>query len=396
LKFKPQSNAFPAASASVNEIPMVDLRAQFATIEKEIRHAIDEVLAAQVFILGPQLEAFEREMAKYCGSGRAVGVASGTDALLFALRACRVAPGDEVIVPAFTFLATAGAVVAAGARPVFADSDPKTLNIDPESVRSLLTPRTKAILAVHLYGGAADMQSLLELAARHRLALIEDNAQSLGASRAGKKLGSFGACATTSFYPSKNLGAYGDAGMVFTDNQEMAERVAQLRNHGQTGRYVSAEPGWNSRLDEIQAAVLRVKLRHLDRWIAARRKLAARYDQRFAKVPGIRTPASLPSSFHSYYLYTLQIPSDGRNPAARRDHVAQHLASRGIATSVFYPVPLHLQPAYASLGGKTGQLPVAERAAREVLSLPLYPEMTNEQIDCVADSVIEALKRPAD
>ena len=375
---------------------MADLRAQFATIEKEVRHAMDEVLATQIFILGPQLEAFEREMAQYCGLRRAVGVASGTDALLLALRASDLGPGDEVIVPAFTFLATAGAVIAAGARPVFADSQPKTLNVDPESARSLLTPRSRAIIAVHLYGGAAEMEALLELTSRHGLLLIEDNAQSLGASLAGKKLGSFGACATTSFYPSKNLGAYGDAGMVLTDNEELAERVARLRNHGQTARYVSAEPGWNSRLDEIQAAVLRVKARYLDRWIAARRAHAARYNERFAKVPGIRTPATLPNSFHSYYLYTVQIPSEGRNPAARRDHVARHLASQGIASSVFYPLPLHLQPAYASLGGKPGQLPVAERAAHEVLSLPLYPEMTNEQINLVEDSVIAALKSARD
>jgi UDP-N-acetyl-3-dehydro-alpha-D-glucosamine 3-aminotranferase len=396
LKLTPQAKRTSTASATRKEIPMVDLRAQFAAIEKEVRHAIDEVLATQVFILGPQLEALEREMAQYCGSGRAVGVASGTDALLLALRASRVGSGDEVIVPAFTFLATAGAVVAAGARPVFADSDPKTLNIAPESVRSLLTPRTKAIIAVHLYGGPAEMDPLLEIASHNNLLLIEDNAQSLGASLAGKKLGSFSACATTSFYPSKNLGAYGDAGMVFTDSEEMAGRVARLRNHGQTGPYLSAEPGWNSRLDEIQAAVLRVKIRYLDRWIAARRAHAERYGERFANVEGITTPVSLPNSFHSYYLYTVQIPSERRNPAARRDHVAQHLASRGIATSVFYPLPLHLQPAYASLGGKPGQLPVAERAAHEVLSLPLYPEMTNEQIDRVADSVTEALKPAAD
>ena len=375
---------------------MADLRAQFATIEKEVRQAIDEVLAAQIFILGPRIEAFEREMARYCGSRRAVGVASGTDALLLALRGCGVGAGDDVIVPAFTFLATAGAVIAAGARPVFADSDPKTLNIDPESVRALLTPRTKAIIAVHLYGGAADMKSLVELSSRHGLLLIEDNAQSLGATLGGKKLGSFGACATTSFYPSKNLGAYGDAGMILTNSDEIADHVARLRNHGQTGRYVSAEPGWNSRLDEIQAAVLRVKVRYLDRWIAARRAHAARYSERFAKVPGVRPPASLPNSVHSFYLYTVQIPSEGRTSPAKRDLVAQYLASRGIATSVFYPVPLHLQPAYASLGGKPGQLPVAERAAHEVLSVPLYPEMTNQQINRVADSVIEALKSAGD
>jgi len=370
---------------------MADLRAQFATIEKEVRQAIDEVLTGQVFILGPQLAAFEREMAQYCGRRLAVGVASGTDALMLALRATGVGPGDEVILPAFTFLATAGAVVAAGARPVFADSDPHTLNIDSESVRSLITPQTKAIMAVHLYGSAAEMEPLLELASRHQLVLIEDNAQSLGASLGGKKLGSFGACAATSFYPSKNLGAYGDAGMVLTDGDKIAERVVRLRNHGQTGRYVSAEPGGNSRLDEIQAAVLRVKLRYLDRWIAERRAHAARYNQRFANLDGIQTPADKPDAAHSYYLYTVQIVGARSGPAARRDRVAQHLASKGIASSIFYPLPLHLQPAYASLGGKAGQLPVAERAAHEVLSLPLYPEMTNEQIDRVANAVIEAL-----
>jgi dTDP-4-amino-4,6-dideoxygalactose transaminase len=393
LKFNSQPDA-KAAGLSTREIPMVDLRAQFATIEKEVRHAIDEVLTTQIFILGPQLEAFEREMARYCGRRLAIGVASGTDALTLALRACGVGSGDEVILPAFTFLATAGAVIAAGARPVFADSDPKTLNINPESVRTLITPRTKAVIVVHLYGGAAEMNALLELASNHGLVLIEDNAQSLGASLSGKKLGSFGTCAATSFYPSKNLGAYGDAGMILTDNEEVAETVARLRNHGQTDRYVGAEPGCNSRLDEIQAVVLRVKARYLDRWIAARRSHAGRYNQRFTNVNSIRTPSDEPNSVHSYYLYTVQIASEGGpgdNPAARRDHVARHLASRGIASSIFYPLPLHLQPAYASLGGKAGQLPVAERAAHEVLSLPLYPEMTTEQIDRVADSVIEVL-----
>jgi dTDP-4-amino-4,6-dideoxygalactose transaminase len=391
LKSNSQADAKATADAVTKEIPMVDLRAQFSAIEKDVRRAIDEVLSSQVFVLGPQLEAFEREMAAYCGRPLAIGVASGTDALALSLRACGVGPGDEVIVPAFTFLATAGSVIQAGARPVFADSDPETLNINPESVRSLVTKRTRALIAVHLYGSAAEMEALLEIASRHGLPLIEDNAQSLGASLGGKKLGSFGACAATSFYPSKNLGAYGDAGMILTDSDEIAERLVRLRNHGQTGRYVSGEPGWNSRLDEIQAVILRVKLRYLDGWIAARRAHAGRYNQRFAKVDGIKTPADKPNSVHSYYLYTVQIPSEGKNPAARRDHVASHLASRGIASSIFYPLPLHLQPAYLSLGGKMGQLPIAEHAMHEVLSLPLYPEMTHEQLDRVANSVIEAL-----
>lgn len=371
---------------------MADLGLQFALIGEEIRHAIDEVLASQQFVLGPRLEALEGEMARYCERRFAIGVASGTDALTIGLRAAGVGAGDEVILPAFTFLATAGAVIAAGARPVFADSEPKTLNIDPGSVRSVITPRTRAIIAVHLYGGAADIEPLVELASQRGLVLIEDNAQSLGAALNGKKLGSFGAVAATSFYPSKNLGAYGDAGMIFTDSQEIAEHAVRLRNHGQTGRYVSAEPGWNSRLDEIQAAVLRVKARHLDGWIAARRAHAARYGERLAGANGLRPLSARTNSFHSYYLYTIQITSEGPNPAARRDRVARHLATQGIDTSVFYPLPLHLQPAYASFGGKPGQLPVAERAAHEVLSLPLYPEMTNEQIDRVADAVREALR----
>ena len=376
---------------------MLDLRAQFATIVSEIRAAIDQVLTSQQFVLGPQLEAFVREMAQYSERRFGIGVASGTDALALGLRACGVNPGDEVIVPAFTFVATAGAVSAIGARPVFADSDPDTLHIDPESVKSRITPRTRAIVAVHLYGGGAEMESLAELAAQHGLALVEDNAQSLGATQRGRRLGSFGTLAATSFYPSKNLGAYGDAGMIVTDSEEMAARLATLRNQGQTGgqagRYVSVEPGWNSRLDELQAAVLRVKLHHLDDWIRARRVHASHYTQRFRGLEGIRTPLPARGSEHSYYLYTVRIASDGPQPAARRDHVARTLAERGIASSVFYPVPLHLQPLYLALGGKPGDLPVAERAVHEVLSLPLYPEMTIEQIDRVADAVTEALKR---
>jgi len=386
---KPDAATSPNGSA---RIPMADLGLQFAQIGDEIRQAIDEVLASRQFVLGPQLEALEREMAGYCERRFAIGVASGTDALTIGLRAAGVGLGDEVILPAFTFLATAGAVIAAGARPIFADSEPQTLNIDPGSVRSLITPRTRAIIAVHLYGGAADIEPLVELASQRGLVLIEDNAQSLGAALGGKKLGSFSAVAATSFYPSKNLGAYGDAGMVFTDSQEIAERALRLRNHGQTGRYVSAEPGWNSRLDEIQAAVLRVKARYLDRWILARRAHAARYDARLAGVKGLHPLSPRENSFHSYYLYTIRITSQGTDPAARADRVAKHLAAQGIDTSVFYPLPMHLQPAYASFGGKPGQLPVAERAAHEVLSLPLYPEMTNEQIERVADTVREALR----
>jgi len=309
-----------------------------------------------------------------------------------------VGPGDEVIVPAFTFVATAGAVSALGAQPVFADCDARTLTIDPRSVEAVVTSRTSAVIAVHLFGAAADLNALGEVSTQHGLALIEDNAQGLGGTYRGRKLGSIGIVGATSFYPTKNLGGCGDGGMVLTDSEEIAERLAILRNHGQaggqTGRYVSTEAGWNSRLDELQAAVLRVKLRRLDGWLAARGALAARYNARFEKLDGI-CPVEAPAECrHAYHLYTVRVPGDGpSNPAARRDHVRRRLAQQEITTGVYYPVPLHLQPLYASLGGKLGDLPVAERAAQEVLSLPLYPEMSVEQLDRVADAVADALRR---
>jgi dTDP-4-amino-4,6-dideoxygalactose transaminase len=383
LQHAPQSHLEP--------IPMADLRAQFAAIEPEVRAALDQVLASQQFVLGPQLAAFESEMAQYCGLRAAVGVASGTDALLLGLRACGVAPGDEVIVPAFTFVATAGAVSALGARPVFADIEPDTLNLSPQSVAPRITNRTRAIVVVHFGGLPARVEPLLQLAAQHRLPLIEDNAQSLGATYNGRKAGAFGTLAATSFYPSKNLGAYGDAGMILTDSEDLAARLRSLRNHGLTAPGLSSEPGWNSRLDELQAAVLRVKLRHLDRWIQKRRELAALYDKRFAATDDVRAPQTSAGCEHSYYIYTVRIPSTGQDPADRRNRVARHLAERGIASAVFYPIPLHLQPLYAALGGRPGDLPAAERAASEVLSLPLYPEMTVAQLDRVATAVLGAL-----
>jgi dTDP-4-amino-4,6-dideoxygalactose transaminase len=376
-------------------IPMLDLRAQFASIEPEIRAALDEVLASQQFSLGPQGEAFERELAGYSQRRFGVGVASGTDALMLGLRACGVKAGDEVIVPAFTFVATAGAVTALGARPVFADIDPATFNIDPGSAESLVSARTAAIVAVHLFGLGADLDCLCKIAARHNIPLVEDNAQSLGASYRAKKLGSFGQVSATSFYPSKNLGAFGDGGMVLTDSEKIAERLRTLRNHGQKERYVSAEPGWNSRLDEMQAAVLRVKLRHLDKWVRTRQWHASRYTERLQVITGVHPPSAPPEHEHSYYAYTLRIATDPdtRKMGNPRDHTLHHLQKLGIASAVFYPVPLHLQPIYAGLGGKPGELPVAERTCQEVLSLPIYPEITIEQIDRIADAIAEALPR---
>jgi len=393
-------------TASMSEtqakIPMLDLRAQFAAIGEEIRAAMEEVLASQQFILGPQLAALEQEVAQYCGRRYGIGVASGTDALLLALRACGVGPDDEVIVPTFTFIATASVVSLLGARPVFADIDPATFNLDPAEVEAKLTPKTRAVIPVHLCGLPAEMDPILELAARHKLAVVEDNAQAIGASYKGRKTGAMGALGCISFYPSKNLGAYGDAGMIVTDSEEFSQRLRRLRHHGQSQKYWSEELGLSSRLDEIQAAVLRVKLRHLDEWTRARQAHAARYTARLRGVSGVVTPAVPAGCEHVFYQYTVRITGEadaasGSESATTsaipspRDRVRKALAERGIAAAVHYPVPLHLQPLYAGLGYKRGNLPHAERAAEEVLSLPMYPELTPEQIDRVAEAVAAAV-----
>jgi dTDP-4-amino-4,6-dideoxygalactose transaminase len=392
------------ARPSPETIPMLDLRAQYESIAPEIRAAIDDVLAAQQFVLGPQCEAFEQEVARACGTRYGVGVASGTEALELSLHACGVGAGDEVIVPAFTFVATGSAVSTLGARPVFADIEPVTFNLDASQLEMHITPRTRAIVAVHLFGLAADMDPILALAEKHGVPVIEDNAQSIGASYHGRKTGSMGRAGCLSFYPSKNLGAYGDAGMIVTNDEKLATRLRALRNHGQTGRYLSTERGWNSRLDELQAAILRVKLRHLADWTAARQSHARRYDSLLADLPGITLPRVPAGREHVYYLYTISVSgrvaggaaggTTGKNPsgATRSDIVQQRLADRGIASVVYYPVPLHLQPLYASLGGKPGDLRISERACREVLSIPLYPELTPAQIERVAQAVRDALR----
>jgi len=374
-----------ATSSPVPEpIPMLDLRAQFAPIADEIRAALDDVLGSQQFILGPQLAALEQEVAGACGRRFGVGVASGTDALLLGLHACGIGPGDDVIVPTFTFVATAGAVSALGARPIFADIEPRTFNLDPAEIERRMTPKTRAVIVVHLYGLPAEMDAVLEEAARCGLRVIEDNAQAIAASYKGRKTGSFGELGCLSFYPSKNLGAYGDAGMILTDSEEVAARLRRLRNHGQAGKYLSEERGWNSRLDEIQAAVLRVKLRHLDGWKLARQARAGQYTALLGALPSVVTPVAPEGCEHVYYQYTIRVPG--------RDRVQKLLSERGIASTVYYPVPLHLQPLYRALGYKRGDLPAAERAAEEVLSLPIYPELTAEQIQRVSDAVAAALQ----
>ncbi|HLI28477.1 MAG TPA: DegT/DnrJ/EryC1/StrS family aminotransferase [Chloroflexota bacterium] len=369
-------------AAATAPIAFNDLRPQYAALRAELDEAVGRVLQRGWFILGPELEAFEAEFAAYCGARHAVGVGSGTDALHLALRACGVGPGDEVVTVAFTAVPTVNAISLAGARPVFVDVDPTTRTMDPARVEAALTPRTRALLPVHLYGHAADMAPLRELAERRGLWLIEDAAQAHGTRYRGQRTGTLGHLAAFSFYPTKNLGAYGDAGAVVTDDEVLARRLRLLRNYGQTDRYHHQLEGVNSRLDELQAAILRVKLRHLDAWNTARRERAARYT---AALAGLATPREAPWTYHTYHLYVVEVPARAR--------VQQALAAAGIGTLVHYPVPVHLQPAYAHLGVPRGALPVSERLADTVLSLPLYPELPLAEVDRVAAALCEIMAR---
>ena len=375
----------PSHSGPLPEpVPQLDLAAQYAAIGAEIRTAVERVMASQQFVLGREGTALEEEIAALCGVAHGVGLASGTDALILALRACGVQAGDEVLLPPFTFVATGSAVSALGAKPVFADIRPDTYNIDPAEVERRVTPRTRAIVVVHLYGLAADMDPILAFAKTRKLPVIEDNAQAIGASYKGRRTGSLGDAACLSFYPTKNLGAYGDAGMVVTNSPEIAARIRTLRNHGQTGKYLSSEPGWNSRLDEMQAAILRVKLRYLSNWQHARQSHGAEYNRLFSQIPGVMPPL-VPEGFeHVYHQYTIRVEF--------RDALQTFLSERKIGSRVYYPYPLHLQPLYKSLGHKLGDYPHSERAAQEVLSLPMYPELRSEQITRVTEAVAEFLK----
>ena len=368
-------------TSSLDAVPQFDLAAQSAAIGEQVREAIDRVLSSHQFILGKEGAALESEIAHLCGVAHGVAVASGTDALILALRACGVHAGDEVIIPPFTFVATGSAVNAVGARPVFADIRPDTYNIDPSDLPRRITPKTKAIVAVHLYGLAADMDPIRNLARERKLRLIEDNAQSIGARYKGRPTGSLGDVACLSFYPTKNLGASGDAGMIVTNSSETDSRLRTLRNHGQASKYVSSEPGWNSRLDEIQAAILRVKLRHLPAWQRARQAHAAAYSKLLLGIPGIAPPIVPENYEHVFHQYTIRVE--------QRDVLQRALASRNIGSAVYYPVPLHLQPLYSALGHKPGDFPHAEHAAKEVLSLPMFPELRAEQIERVAAAVGE-------
>jgi dTDP-4-amino-4,6-dideoxygalactose transaminase len=372
------------AGPSFEAVPQLDLAAQYASIGGEIRTAVERVMASQQFVLGGEGAALEEEIAKLSGVSHGVGLASGTDALILSLRACGVQAGDEVLLPPFTFVATGSAVSALGAKPVFVDIRPDTYNMDASELERRVTSRTRAIVVVHLYGLAADMDPIMAFAKAHKLPVIEDNAQAIGASYKGRPTGSIGDAACISFYPTKNLGAYGDAGMVVTNSPQIAERVRTLRNHGQTAKYLSTEPGWNSRLDEMQAAILRVKLRHLSDWQRARQSNAAEYTRLLNHIPGVMPPITPDGFEHVFHQYTIRVE--------RRDALQQFLSARKIDNTVYYPHPLHLQPLYASLGHKPGDFPHAERAAQEVLSLPMYPELRKEQIARVVDAIAEFLK----
>ncbi len=364
------------------KIPLIDLVAQYHNIRGEIDQAIHEVLESGTFILGPKVAAFEEAIASYLGLKHAVGVASGTDALLLTLRAYGIGPGDEVIVPAYTFFATAEAVSQSGATPVFVDIDPQTYCIDVTQIEPRLTPRTRAIIPVHLYGHPVDMAPISEMAKKRGLRVIEDNAQALGAEYCGRKTGSLGDVGCLSFFPSKNLGGYGDAGMVVTDDPILAEAVRKLRTHGWQTKYHPEMFGFNSRLDELQAAILQVKLTHLDTWNKRRSEIAARYWTLLADT-GVDLPWEAPYAKHVYHLYNLRVKE--------RRAVKDHLRLSGIASAIYYPLPLHQLEPYRHLGYASGSFPEAEQTAQETLAIPLYPEMVNDQINGVASRVREAL-----
>jgi dTDP-4-amino-4,6-dideoxygalactose transaminase len=364
-------------------VPMVDLKVQYEAIREEIDHAVLGVLQSTQFILGPHGKALEEAIAAYHGVPHAVAVASGTDALHLALIAAGIRPGDEVITTPFTFIATAEAISYVGGVPVFIDIDPVTFNMDVDRLEAAITSKTKAIIPVHLYGQAVDMEPLMATARKHRLTVVEDCAQSFGAEYKGRKTGSFGSLGCFSFFPSKNLGCYGDGGMVITDNADLAEQMRSLRNHGSHVRYYHHRIGFNSRLDEIQAAILRVKFKHIDTYNAKRRQNAMLYN-RILSAAGIRTPIEQKDTIHVFHQYTIRVKN--------RDAVKERLDKGGVTSSmIYYPVPLHLQEAYGSLGMKPGSLPAAEEAAGDVLSLPMYPELTEAQIQTVSEAVTKAI-----
>ncbi|MGQ9813577.1 MAG: DegT/DnrJ/EryC1/StrS family aminotransferase [Candidatus Roseilinea sp.] len=374
----------------MNRIPLVDLKAQYQSIQADIDSAIRRVIETTAFINGPDVQSFEREFAEFCGAKHAIGVASGTAALQLAMLACGVGPGDEVITVSHTFCATAEAIAQLGARPVFVDIDPHTYTIDPSAAERAITSRTKAILPVHLYGLPADMDAIQSIARKHGLVVIEDAAQAHGASYKGRSVGAMGDAACFSFYPGKNLGAYGDAGAVTTNNEAIARAVSALRDHGRAigpdgkrSKYEHDRVGYGERLDTLQAAILRAKLPHLRAWTERRRVIAHRYRE-LLQGSAVGLPVEPPDTRHVYHLFVVRV-SDRRA-------VQDRLAAKGIDTGIHYPIPLHMQKSFAYLGYREGDLPCTEAAAREILSLPIYPELTAQQQDYVAQAILEAVQ----
>lgn len=373
-------------------VPLCDLQAQYRELQPKIEATMSRVLASGQVILGPDVAALEEEIAHYCGVGYGIGCASGTDAILLALSALGIGAGDEVILPPFTFFATAGAVCRTGARPVFADIDAVSYNLDPLQVANKITDRTRAIMAVHLYGQCADMEPLWRVAERHNLPIIEDAAQAIGAEYQGKRTGSLGAIGCFSFYPSKNLGAYGDAGMVVTNDPEWAARLSCLRVHGMEPKYYHKYLGWNARLDALQAAMLRVKLPYLDRWTEARREVARRYDAMIEEhhLAGfMQRPIVRPNRRHVFNQYVVRVGQ------GQRDALLRHLKADRIGCEIYYPVPLHRQECLAYLGYQDGDFPASEEACRSVLALPMYPELTEAQQQRVIQSCANFVRKRA-
>ena len=362
------------------KVPILDLKAQYAAIKDEINLATNQVCESQFFCLGPALAEFEEKIAEYCQSKYAIGLSSGSDALLVSLMALEIKPGDEVITSPFTFFATAGSVTRLGAKPVFVDIDPDSYNIDPALIEEKITEKTRVIIPVHLFGQIARMKPIMEIAERHDLDVIEDAAQSIGATQNGKKCGNFGLCGCFSFYPTKNLGGFGDGGLVTTNDESFAEKIKTLRDHGQKPRYFYKILGGNFRLDCIQAAVLSVKLKYLDEWNDKRRQNAVLYDNFFAGSEA-KPPQIDSNNVSIYHQYTVTVPE--------RDRLQEYLAEKEIGSAIFYPHPLHLQECFRQLGYNKGDFPVAERLCEDVLSLPIYPELKKEQIEYVANAILE-------
>ena len=366
-------------------VPLLDLKAQHKIVGKEISSAIEEVLENGCYILGPNVKRLEKEVAAYCRVKYAIGVASGTDALKLSLISMGIGKGDEVIVPPFTFISTVGVITQIGASPVFTDIEEETFNIDAEKIEEAITEKTKAIIPVHLYGHAAQMEKIMSLAKKYNLKVIEDAAQALGTeclfSGIFHKVGSLGDAGCLSFYPTKVLGACGDGGMVLTNNEEIAEKIRLLRAHGLDGDYFYSLPGYNSRLDELQAAILQVKLKYLDDWTNMRRQKVHLYNELFTSLPssGPKIPQEASYTRHNYGVYTIR--------SLQRDHLKEYLTRRGIGTKVYYPLPLHLEEIHKGLGYKKGDFPVAEKASSQVLSLPIYPELSEDDIKLVTEEI---------